>query len=220
MKQAKLTVKERDSFGSPEARRMRREGQIPGVLYGGGQGSTPLSVDEKALRKALGHERSSMILNLIFEGQDKSQLAMLKEHQSDPITGNLVHLDFIEVRMDQPLESTTHVELVGQAAGLRDGGIMDHSLRELHIRSLPKDMPIGIECNVESLGIGDSIRVSDLLVPTGVEILNDPETMVAAVMAPKIVVEEEVEGAEGEEGALAAEAGEEKPAEGEGGEAG
>ncbi|MHB1390574.1 MAG: 50S ribosomal protein L25 [Thermoleophilia bacterium] len=217
MKQAKLTVRARDSFGSPESRRMRRESQIPGVLYGGGQSSTPLSVDEKELRQALGHERSSMILNLVFEGTDKSQLAMIKEHQSDPVTGSLVHLDFIEVRMDQPLESTTHVELVGQAAGLRDGGIMDHALRELHIRSLPKDMPTGIECNVESLGIGDSIRVSDLVAPEGVEILNDPETMVAAVMAPKLVVEEEVEGVEGEEGELAAEAAEETPA-AEGGE--
>lgn len=219
MKRVELKVKERESFGSPEARRMRREGRIPGVLYGSGNSSTPLSVEERALRQALGRERGSVILKLTIEGKGKPQLAMIKEYQSDPVTGGLLHLDFIEVKMDRPIDSTVHVELTGQAQGVRDGGIMDHALRELHIRSLPDDIPAGIECNVEELGIGDSLRVSDLAVPGGVEILDDPETLVAAVMAPKIVVEEvpaEEEAAveEGAAEAPAGEAAEEKSAEG------
>ena len=218
MKQVKLKVKERDSFGSPEARRMRSQGRIPGVLYGGGNSSIPLSVEERSLRAALSRERGGVILNLDFEGQKKAQLAMIKEYQADPVTGALLHLDFIEVRMDRPIDSTVHVELVGQAPGVvRDGGILDHALRELHIRSLPTDIPPSIECNVEQLEIGDSIRLSDLKVPAGVEFLDDPETLVAAVMAPKIVVEEVVEEevAAAEEAAEAAEeAAEEKPAEG------
>lgn len=223
MKQVDLKVKERDSFGSPEARRMRRQGWIPGVLYGGGNSSVPLSVEEKALRQAMGHERGSIILNLAFEDTKKAQLAMLKELQTDPITGHLLHLDFIEVRMDRPIDSIVHVELVGQAQGvIRDGGIMDHALRELHIRSLPKDIPASVECDVENLSIGGSMRVGDLKVPAGVEILDDPEMLVAAVMAPKIVVEAVAEEAaaavEGAEAAPAAEAAEEKPAEGEGSE--
>ncbi|MBE0428773.1 MAG: 50S ribosomal protein L25 [Thermoleophilia bacterium] len=221
MKQANLTVRERNSFGSPEARRMRRQGQIPGVLYGGGNSGISLSVDEKALRQALGRGRRTQILNLKFEGQkDKSQLAMLKEYQSDPITGDLLHLDFIEVRMDRPIDSSVYVELVGQAAGTRDGGIMDHALREVHIRSLPRDIPEVIQCGVEELNIGDSVRVSDLKAPPGVEILDDPETLVAAVMAPKLAIEEEIVEEEVEAAAEEGEApeAEEKPAEPEGGE--
>lgn len=218
MKQVDLKVKERDSFGGPEARRLRRQGWVPGVLYGGGNDSMPLQVEEKELRQAMGRERGNVILNLAFEGKKKSQLAMLKEYQSDPVTGTLLHLDFIEIKMDQPIDSTVHIELIGQAQGVRDGGIMDHALRELHIRSLPTDIPASISCEVEGLTIGDSVRVADLQAPAGVEILDDPETLVAAVMAPKIVVEEvpeeEIE-AEAEEGAEAAAEGEapaEKPA--------
>lgn len=220
MKQVELKVSERSDFGSPEARRMRREGLIPGVLYGSGKESVPLSVEEKALRQALGHGHSNVILNLTFKDKSKSHAAILKEHQTDPVTGGLLHLDFIEVSMDQPIESTVHVQLVGIAIGLRDGGIMDHALRELHIRCLPTNIPAEIECDVEALGIGDSARVSDLKVPAGVEILDDPETMIAAVMAPKIVVEEvtEEEAVAAEEGAVPAAGAEEKPAEGEGGE--
>lgn len=215
MKRVDLTVSERSQFGSPESRRLRRQGAIPGVLYGGGNESIPLSVDEKELRHAIGHERGSVIMNLTFEGQKKAHLAMLKDHQSDPVTGKLLHLDFLEIKMDQPIDSVVHVELIGQAIGLRDGGIMDHALRELHIRSLPTSIPPAIECNVEGLGIGDSIHVSDLTAPEGVEILDDPEAMVASMLAPRIAVEEVV--AEGEAAAPAAETGE-KPAEGEGGE--
>lgn len=223
MKQVELKVNERSDFGSPEARRMRREGLIPGVLYGSGKASVPFSVEEKALRQALGHGHSNVILNLTFKDKSKSHAAILKEHQTDPVTGSLLHLDFIEVSMDQPIESTLHVQLVGNAIGLRDGGIMDHALRELHIRCLPTNIPAQIECDVEALGIGDSVRVGDLKAPAGVEILDDPETMVAAVMAPKLVVEEVTEEAEAaaaaaaEEGEAPAAEGEEKP-EGEGGE--
>lgn len=221
MKQVELKVSERSDFGSPEARRMRRQGLIPGVLYGGGRESVALSVEEKELRQALGHGHSNVILNLTFKDKSKSHAAILKEYQSDPVTGSLVHLDFIEVSMDQPIESTVHIQLVGTAIGLRDGGIMDHAHREVHIRCLPTDIPSEIECDVEALNIGDSVRVSDLKAPAGVEILDDPETMIAAMMAPKLVVEEAVE----EEAAAAAEAGaapgaegEAKSAEGEGGE--
>jgi len=226
MKQVELKVNERSDFGSPEARRMRREGLIPGVLYGGGKDSVPLSVDEKSLRQVLGHGHGNVLLNLVFKDKSKSHAAILKEYQSDPVTGSLLHLDFIEVSMDQPIDSTVHVVIVGNAIGLRDGGIMDHALRELHIRCLPNDIPQEIEIDVESLGIGDSARVSDIKPPKGVEILDDPEAMVAAVMAPKLVVEEVTEegaeaaaaGAPAEEAGAAPAEGAEKAAEGEGGE--
>lgn len=228
MKQVDLKVKERDSFGSPECRRMRRQGWIPGVLYGGGNSSVPLLVNEKTLRQALSHERGSVILNLDFEDTKKAQLAMLKELQADPVTGRPLHLDFVEVRMDKPIDSVVPVVLAGQAQGVTKlGGIMDHALRELRIRSLPKDIPASIECNVEAMNVADTLRVSDLKAPDGVEILDDPEALVAAVLAPKIMVAalpveeaaapEEAAESEAAEEAPAAEAAEEAAAEGEGG---
>lgn len=223
MKKVEVTVKERESFGSPESRRMRREGWIPGVLYGSGiSESVPLTVEEKELKRALGHERGNVILDLTFEGKNKVHPAILKEYQNDPVSGHLLHVDFLEVRMDQPIDSTVRVEFVGTPQGVRDGGIIDHGLRELHIRCLPTAMPGQIEVDVEALNIGDTLRVADVKPPEGVEILDDPEVHIAGVMAPKLVVEEEVEGEEGveaaAEGAAPAEAAEEKPAEGEGGE--
>jgi len=219
MKKVAVTVKERDSFGSPESRRMRREGWIPGVLYGGaGSETMALSVEAKALKQAMGRERGNVILDLTFEGKNKAHPAILKEYQNDPISGSLLHVDFIEVRMDQPIDSTVRIELVGTAQGVKDGGILDHGLRELHIRCLPTDMPGHVDVDVSALNIGDSLRVSEVTAPKDVEILDDPEVHVAGVMAPKLVVEEEVveeleEGAEAVEGEAAAE-GEGKPAEG------
>jgi large subunit ribosomal protein L25 len=218
MKRVQLKVSQRESTGSAEARRMRRAGIIPGIVYGV-KGSVAVSVEEKALRQALGRDRGSVIIDLDIDGKGeaKQHPAIIKEYQSDPITGSLMHIDFIEVRMDKPIESMVHIELAGTPIGLRDGGILEHSLREVHVRSLPNDIPSKIEAGIDELGIGDSIRVSDLQAPQGCEILNDPETLIAAVMAPKLVVEEvpaeeeEVEGAPAAEGgAPAAEA----PAEG------
>mgnify|MGYP001601974116 CR=1 FL=1 len=219
MKKIELTVRERESFGSPEARRMRRSGRIPGVLYGSGVDNTPLSVEEKALRKALGGDTGGVIVTLTFEGKKKEHPAILKDYQIDPVSSSLLHVDFMEVRMDRPVEATVRVELIGTAAGVKEGGIMDHSLREVSIRCLPGDMPDHVECEVEVLEIGDAVRVSDIVAPAGVEILNDTETTVASVIPPTILKEEvpeeeELEGEEGleEEGEEAAPEGEEKAA--------
>ena len=214
MKKVSLKVKERDSFGGPESRRLRREGWVPGVLYGGGNESRPFSIEAKTLRKAFGHERGNVLIELEFDGADGSHSAILKEYQSDPVGGGLLHVDLLEIRMDQPIESNVYIELVGTAQGVRDGGIIDHGLRELHIRCLPKDIPSQIEVGVEALGIGDSLRVSDIVAPPGAEILDDPDTHVVGVMAPKLVVEE-VPAEEVEEGAEAAAEGEAAPAAGE-----
>lgn len=218
MKKIELTVRERESFGSPEARRMRRSGRIPGVLYGSGVDNTPLSFEEKALRKAVGGDTGSVVLTLTFEGKKKEHPAILKDYQIDPVNSSLLHVDFMEVRMDRPVEATVRVELIGTAIGVKEGGIMDHSLREVAIRCLPGDMPDHVECDVEELDIGDAVRVSDLVAPAGIEILNDPENTVASVIPPTILKEEvpeeeELEVVEGveAEGEEAAPEGEEKP---------
>jgi large subunit ribosomal protein L25 len=221
MKRVDLVVKERQSSGSAEARRMRRSGVIPGVFYGSGNKSIPLSVESSALKKAMGHARANVIINLSFEGSDKTHAAILKEYQSDPLGRGLLHIDFMEVRMDKPIEAAVHIELTGTAAGVLEGGVMDHTMREVHVRCLPNDMPAVIEFAVDELEIGDSIKVVDLAPPANVEIIDDGEMAVASIIPPTILkeepTEEELEEAMAEGEAVAAET--EAAPEGEAGEA-
>lgn len=160
------------------------------MLYGGGNSSVPLAVEAKSLKKALGHGGGGAIISLAFEDKKKEHPVILKEYQGDPAGRGLLHIDFMEVRMDQPVEATVRLELVGNAAGVREGGVLDHSLRELHIRCLPGDIPENIQFEVEEMQIGDSIKVADIPAPPRVEILNDPDSQVASVIPPTIVKEE------------------------------
>jgi large subunit ribosomal protein L25 len=230
MKKVGLTVKERDDFGSPESRRLRKTGWIPGVLYGAGD-SMPLAVDERELRKVLSSSRGNVIIALSFEGKKKEHPAILKEYQADPIGTGLLHVDFLEIKMDKPIEANVLLDLVGTPAGVQEGGILDQNVREINVRCLPADMPEVIEYDVAEMNIGDSIRVSDLVAPEKVEILNDAEMGVASIITPTILVEEEPEeelteeelealaaaeeAGEGEEGEPAGEGEEAAPAEGE-----
>ena len=219
MKKVELKVKEREGFGSSEARRLRRTGWIPGVLYGSGDGSIPLAVEEKTLKRALGHEGGAAILTLSFDGKKKEHPVILKEYQSSPAGAGVLHVDFMEVRMDQPVEANVRLELTGTAVGVRDGGIMDHTLRELHIRCLPADIPEHITVAVDEMQIGFSIKVVDITAPKGVEILNDPDSQVASVMAPTLAQEEApAEAAEEAEAAEAAPGGGQPAGEESGGE--
>lgn len=216
MKKVELKVRERESFGSAESRRLRKSGWIPGVLYANGENSTPLSIEEKSLKRALGSEGGSAILTLTFEGKQKEHPAILKEYQANPLGRGLMHVDFMEVRMDQPVEAIVRLELEGTPVGVREGGILDHTLRELHVRCLPADIPESIHLNVEEMQIGDSLKVADIHAPSKCELLNEPESQVASVMAPTLAREgaaaEEGGAAEGAEAAPA-----EQPAEGEAG---
>jgi large subunit ribosomal protein L25 len=223
MKKVQLTVKEREGFGSPESRRLRDTGWIPGVLYGTSD-SKPLSVDERELRKVLSSSRGNVIILLSFEGKKTEYPAILKEYQPDPLGNGLLHVDFLEIKMDKPIEANVLLDMVGTSAGVSEGGILDQSVREVLVRCLPADMPEVIEYDVTEMNIGDSIRISDLVAPEKVEILNDADLGVASVITPTILVEEEPEEELTEEElealALAEEAGEgvEEGAEGEGGE--
>ncbi len=206
MKKVELSVKERQGFGSAEARRMRRTGVIPGVFYGGGRDSVPLEVESSLLKKAIGRERGNVIINLSIEGRQETYPTILKDYQSDPLGRGLLHVDFMEIQMDKPIEASIRLELTGSAYGVREGGVMDQTLREVQVRCLPADMPESIEYDVSEMDIGDSIRVSDLVVAAEVEILDDEESAVASIIPPTILKEEpteeelEEELEEGEEG--------------------
>jgi large subunit ribosomal protein L25 len=209
----KLTVKKREHLGSRETRRLRKQGLIPGVLYGRGD---PISicVEERELRRALtGAAGLHSILDVEVDGTGASHASILKEYQVDKVRGGVTHVDLQEVRLDQPIIASVSVHLIGgdTAPGVREGGVLSQPLREIQVEALPLEIPEHIDLDVSHMATGDTLRIADITVPEGTTLLDDSETVVATVTAPTRVVEPE-ETLEGEE-AEAVEG--EAPAEGE-----
>ena len=215
-------MQQRDARGSADSRRLRREGLIPGVLYGRGKPPHPFCVPERELRKALtGPAGLHAILDVVLDGQKTTHASILKDYQADIITGRLAHIDLQEVRLDQPIHAQVVIELVGEAQGSVEGGVLSQVSREINVEALPLEVPERIEVDVTAMQMGDTLRLVDVPEPEGVKFLDDPdETVIATVTVPTQIVEPEVEEEEEEleEGVELAE-GEEAPegaAEGEG----
>ncbi len=206
-----LTVQARDSLGSRNTRRLRKQGFVPGVLYGSGE-PVAISIEERELRRALtGAAGLHSILDVQIDGKGSSHASILKDYQVDKVRGYLVHVDLQEVRLDQTIIASVSVHLIGgeDAPGVREGGVLSQPLREIQVEALPLEIPEHIDLDVSHMATGDTLRISDITVPDGVTLLDDPETVIATVTAPtREIVEEVAEGeelAEGEEGAEAAE---------------
>lgn len=215
----KLEVREREDIGSRRARRLRAEGLVPGVLYGNGQ-ARPIVVPERELRTAVtGPSGLHAILDVVIEGQKTVHPSILAEYQRDPVRGTISHVDLREVRLDQPIHATVAIQLVGEAAGVKTGGMLSLVARELHVEALPADVPEHVDVDVTDMEVGDVLRLSDLPAIPNVTVLDDPhETVIATVSVPRGFAElEEAEAAEAAE-AEAAE-GEEAEGEAEGDEA-
>ncbi len=201
----RLEVQEREQRGSRESRRLRKDGLIPGVLYGRGNEPHPISVPERELRRVLtGTAGLHAILEVVLEGQSATHSSILKDYQVDPIRGKIEHFDLQEVRLDQAIQTVVVVELVGESAGTKVGGVLSQVTREIRIEALPLEVPERIELDVSTMEIGDTRRLSDLPPIEGVAFLDDPETVLANVAVPALVEEpeevlEEGELAEGEE---------------------
>ena len=229
--EAKLETERRDDHGKGVARKLRAAGRVPAVFYGHGQETVPLSVDARDMLHVL-HSAggSNVLLDLIVDG--KPHLAMPREIQRDHIHNRLIHIDFLAVSRTETITVDVPVIEFGEAAGVKEGGVVEHHLRDLHVECLPQDVPERLEVDITELNIGDMIHVRDVPVPAGVTVLTNPDDAVLSVItpaalrteaelllpgeeAPEVEVPEGVEGevapAEGEEGAPA-------PAAEEGGE--
>jgi large subunit ribosomal protein L25 len=195
----RLEVKERERTGSRESRRLRRDGLIPGVLYGRGKAPHAICVPERELRRALtGGHGLHAILDVVLEGQKTTHASILKEAQQDPIKGRVIHVDLQEVRLDQPIQAQVVIELVGEAEGVKEGGVLSQVVREINVEALPMEVPDRLELDVSGMVIGDTLRLADLPPREGVTYLDDPEeTVLANVTMPTRIVEPEPE--EGEE---------------------
>ncbi len=208
----KLAVKDRESRGSRDSRRLRRQGFVPGVLYGAKIESHAICVEERELRRVLtGAGGLHVILDVVLEGQKSTHPSVLKAYQQDPVKGHLLHVDLQEVRLDQPIQAVVSVHLAGEAAGTKEGGVLTQVSRELNVEALPLEVPEHIEADISGLAIGDALRLADLPPVAGVTFLDDPEgTVLATVTLPTRVEEPEPEVEELEEGVEVPE-GEEAP---------
>jgi large subunit ribosomal protein L25 len=213
-----LSVTKRDPAGSRAVRRLRRQGNVPGVVYGGGEDPIAFQIEARELRLALQH--AGAVLDLSVDGAAASPV-VVKELTRHPVTGATVHIDLLRVRLDQAIQATVVLELTGvdDAPGVKEGGVLEHVTRELTIEALPTDIPDSIQHDVSEMQIGDTVTLEALSAPSGVTLLDDPETVVATLTPPRLQTEDEVEieeetelvaeGETAEEAAEAAEGGEE-----------
>jgi len=185
-----LTINRRDAGHSRATRRLRRQGLVPGVLYGGGDDPLAFQVDERELRHAL--HASGAVVDLALDG--KSTPAVLKDQQLHPVRGTTLHVDFLRVRLDRPISAVTILELTGaaEAPGAREGGVLEHVTREVNIEALPNDIPESISVDVSQMHIGDTITLAAVTSPHGVTFLDDlEETVVATLTPPRLRLEDE-----------------------------
>ncbi len=188
-----LSVQSRTPEGSRAARRMRRSGRVPGILYGGEGGPQSFEVDGRELRLALA--RAGAVLELSVDGGAGTP-AVLKEIQRHPVRGDTLHVDLMRVRLDTEIHAVVALELQGvdAAPGVREGGILEQITRELNIEALPTAIPEAIVHDVGEMQIGDTLTLEAVTAPPGVTLLDDPrETVVATVLAPRLQSEVEAE---------------------------
>ncbi len=195
-----LTVKQRSASGKGGARQSRRGGDVPAILYGGEGETLRLSVNAKTFNHLLhGTKGEHALVQLEVEGNaGLSGPAMVKDVQHHPIRGQVIHADFMRIRLDEKIKTLTPVTLVGRSRGVVDGGLLDHQLREIEIECFALDVPEMIEANVTDLGIGDSLHVSNLVAPEGVTFVTPADRAVVAVHAPRVATTTEPGAAEGE----------------------
>lgn len=189
MDKIELVVNIRDEKGGSESRRLRNKEFIPCVLYGNKEKNILISVKEKEIKKILS-KGENILVYLKFDGKETP--VIIKEVQSHPVSGKLLHLDFYMISLKEKIEVEVPVEIFGESPGIRDGGILEYHLRELKVRCLPTEIPQKIEVDVSGLKIGDSMHISDLKIKSGIEILADKEEVILTVSQPTELKVEEV----------------------------
>ena len=209
MEEIKLKAAVRKETGKGPARRARLAGEIPGVLYGPGTEPVPLLVKSKDLMEVLYHEGGlSALINLEIKAgrEKKNQLVMIKEVQKHLLKDMVLHVDFLGVARESKITIRVPVVVTGEekSEGIKEGGIVQHNLWEVEVECLPTDIPESLPVDISQLNIGQHLLVSDLQPPAGVTVLNPPDEIVTAILAPRIVTAEEE--AEEEEVAAAPEA--------------
>ena len=202
----KLKAEPREGTGKGIARRLRAEGRVPAVVYGHGMQPRHVSVDSRELFHLLHTEAGMNVLVDLHVDHDQF-LAMPREIQRDHTRGQFIHVDFLQIARDEKITVEVPVHIVGESRGVKEGGVVEHHLWELEVECFPQDVPPSIEADITRLGINESLKVGDLVVPPNCTIITPKKEAVVSVVPPQVLrVEEEVAAAvEGEEAEAAAE---------------
>jgi large subunit ribosomal protein L25 len=191
-----LPVFPREVIGKAN-RRLAHENRIPAVLYGPGRETISLSVNRHEFEILMSHHAaSSIIVELQIEGEKKPVNAMIRELQTSPIKGDIIHVDFLVIQMNVAVRAAIALHFVNDPAGVKAGGVLTMNFHEINVEAKPGDLPEAIDVDVAALEIGDSLHVKDIVAPKDVTIVDDPEEVLVSVQAPRVEVEEEVEGVE------------------------
>ena len=195
MAEVTLEVTRREQTGKEVAKKLRRDGKVPAVVYGGRKDPVAITVDRKAVSELVTKSEHGVrsVFLLKMAGSDQQRHAMIKEITIDPISRKMKHIDFVRVVMDELIKVTVPVHITGTAAGVKEGGILDWQVREVHIETLPTSIPDTIDVDVTALNGHEYLRIKDLVLPEGAKVLDDPERVVVGVTHAKA---EAVEAAE------------------------
>ncbi|HMM48610.1 MAG TPA: 50S ribosomal protein L25 [Miltoncostaeaceae bacterium] len=178
-----LSAQQRTQLGNGPSRRLRREGMVPGIIYQAGDPSLTLAVNARELRRALADGGRSGVIDLTVTG-DAARPVLIKDWQLDPVRGDLTHIDFQEVDLSQAVVTTVPLVLTGTPIGVREGGVLDQTMREIEVSALPDALPEHIELDVTDLEVNASVFVSEVSAPSGVTITSESDLLVASVVPP------------------------------------
>jgi large subunit ribosomal protein L25 len=194
MAEVTLEVTRRERSGKEYAKKLRQDNKIPAVVYGGHKEPVAITVDRKAvvdlIQKSEHGVRSIFLLKMA--DSDQQRHAMIKDTQMDPISRRMTHIDFVRVVMDEVVRLTIPVHLNGSSIGVKEGGILDWQMRELHVECLPNAIPDAIEVDITNLGAHQQVRISDLKLPEGVKVEEDPHRVIVGVTTARAEVVAEV----------------------------
>lgn len=179
-----LQAEVRKEATKSDIKQLRAKGKIPAVVYGKKMAATVLTVDLKELQAVLQQNRHA-IIDLAISGSTRSQPVMINEIQRNPLNRELYHIDFHQINMDEPIKMVVALEFIGEAVGAREGGIMQIQMHNIEIRCMPSQVPTSIQVEVSSLGLGDNLHVSQIMVPAGIEMKSDPNDIVVTILVPQ-----------------------------------
>ncbi|MBI5188777.1 MAG: 50S ribosomal protein L25/general stress protein Ctc [Nitrospirae bacterium] len=184
MERITINAEKRENVGKGAARALRRENMIPAILYRGG-GALPIKLSKKELAHLINTTAGEQVMVNLQFADGESRLALMKDYQLDPIKGELLHTDFFEVSLTEKVRVTVHITTVGEPIGVkREGGILQHVLREIEIECLPDRIPRRIEIDISKLETGQSLHVNDLELEEGIKVLTSPDEVIVNVIAP------------------------------------
>jgi large subunit ribosomal protein L25 len=183
-----LKVKDRTELGTRRVKHLRKEGWIPGIIYGHGEKSRPIMIKEEELKNVLHTLHSeATLLNLDYEG--KKLQVLMREVSRNPLTEKLLHVDFQHIHENEEINVHVIIEFEGKPKGVEEGGILNIEHRDLIVRCLPKDIPEKIVVDVSPLEIGHSLHIKDLQIPAGVKVEEDPSSTVVNILSPRKLIE-------------------------------